>query len=48
MPAGYHEKASFQVSSNKCWTAPIVAQGKLYVRTESQIICLDLRPKIGL
>ncbi len=44
-PAGYREKASFQVSPNKCWTAPIVAQGKLYVRTESQIICLDLRQK---
>jgi outer membrane protein assembly factor BamB len=42
-PAGYYEKASFQVSSNKCWTAPIAAHGKLYVRTESQIICLDLQ-----
>ena len=41
--ARYHEKASFQISANKCWTAPIVAQGKLYIRTESQIICLDLR-----
>jgi outer membrane protein assembly factor BamB len=43
-PEGFHEKASFQASENKCWTVPIVAQGRLYVRTESQIICLDLRP----
>jgi len=42
-PEGYHEKSSFQVSRNKCWTVPIVARGKLYVRTESEIICLDLR-----
>jgi outer membrane protein assembly factor BamB len=44
-PAGYFERASIQVSPNKCWTAPIIAHGKLYVRTESEIICLDLRPK---
>jgi outer membrane protein assembly factor BamB len=43
-PEGFHEKSSFQVSRNKCWTVPIVAGGKLYVRTESQIICLELRP----
>lgn len=42
-PTGYSEKASIQLSPNKCWTAPIVAHGKLYVRTESEIICLDLR-----
>jgi outer membrane protein assembly factor BamB len=42
--AGYFEKASFQISRNKCWTAPIVAQGKLFVRTESEIICIDVRP----
>jgi outer membrane protein assembly factor BamB len=41
--AGYSEKSSYHVSPNKCWTAPIVAQGKMYIRTESQIICLDLR-----
>jgi outer membrane protein assembly factor BamB len=44
-PDGYHEKASFQVSQNKCWTVPTVARGKLYVRTESEIICFDLRQR---
>jgi outer membrane protein assembly factor BamB len=47
-PHGYHELASFQVSPNKCWTAPILAHGKLYIRTESQIICLDLGQNLPL
>jgi outer membrane protein assembly factor BamB len=42
-PEGYQPKASFRVSENKCWTAPVVAGGKLYVRDESQIVCMDLR-----
>jgi len=42
-PSGYREKASLRVSENKCWTAPIVAEGKIYVRDESQIVCLNLK-----
>jgi outer membrane protein assembly factor BamB len=41
-PAGYHELASFQVSQSKCWTVPALAGGKLYVRDESVITCLDV------
>jgi outer membrane protein assembly factor BamB len=42
-PAGYHEKASCRVSENKCWTVPVLAGGKLYVRDESRLVCLDMR-----
>lgn len=42
-PAGYHEKASCRVSENKCWTVPVLADGKLYVRDESHLVCLDVR-----
>src|SRR5262249_50197681 len=42
-PAEYREKASFVVSPNKCWTVPVLAHGKLYVRDEEQIICLDVK-----
>jgi outer membrane protein assembly factor BamB len=42
-PEGYKEKASFSLTPNKCWTVPVLAGGKLYVRTESEILCLDLR-----
>jgi outer membrane protein assembly factor BamB len=40
-PAGYRPRASFRVSDNKCWTVPALADGKLYVRDESQIVCLQ-------
>src|SRR5262249_32342953 len=43
-PEGYREKSSFQVSANKCWTVPVLAEGKLYVRDEGQLVCLALRP----
>lgn len=42
-PDGYRETASFQVSGNKCWTVPALAGGRLYVRDEGQLACLDLR-----
>jgi outer membrane protein assembly factor BamB len=42
-PEGYREKAHFQVSENKCWTVPILAAGRLYVRDESCLRCFDLR-----
>jgi outer membrane protein assembly factor BamB len=42
-PAGYRQRASVSVSENKCWTVPVLADGKLYIRDESQIVCLDLR-----
>jgi outer membrane protein assembly factor BamB len=42
-PEGYREKGAFQVSQNKCWTVPVLAGGRLYVRDESCLRCLDLR-----
>ncbi|MYE89564.1 PQQ-binding-like beta-propeller repeat protein [Candidatus Poribacteria bacterium] len=41
-PAGYIGKASAKVLSGLCWTAPTLANGKLYVRNEEEIICLDM------
>jgi outer membrane protein assembly factor BamB len=42
-PEGFHEKASFAFSADKCWTMPIVAGGLLYLRDEKQVACYDLR-----
>jgi outer membrane protein assembly factor BamB len=42
-PAGYRQAAAWRVSANKCWTVPALAGGRLYVRDESQLVCLDLR-----
>jgi outer membrane protein assembly factor BamB len=41
-PEGYRAKASVRVSTNKCWTVPAWADGRLYVRDESQIVCLEM------
>jgi outer membrane protein assembly factor BamB len=42
-PEGYREKSAFQVSANKCWTMPVLAGGRLYVRDEGRLVCLALR-----
>jgi outer membrane protein assembly factor BamB len=42
-PDEYRELASFQFSENKCWTVPVVANGRLYLRDEQKIACYDLR-----
>jgi len=41
-PAAYREKASGRVSRNRCWTVPTLVGGKLYVRDQEQIVCLDI------
>jgi outer membrane protein assembly factor BamB len=42
-PDDYQELASFPFSTKKCWTVPVVANGRLYVRDEERIVCYDLR-----
>ena len=44
-PTGYIGKASAKVLSGLCWTAPTLANGKLYVRNEKEMICLDMTGK---
>ncbi|MGH7456504.1 MAG: PQQ-binding-like beta-propeller repeat protein, partial [bacterium] len=41
-PAAYKEKAGAQILNGKCFTAPALANGKLYLRNETEMICLDL------
>jgi outer membrane protein assembly factor BamB len=40
-PAGYREKGSGQVLSGKCWTAPALADGRLYLRNEEELLALN-------
>ena len=42
-PEGFVEKASAQVLNGRCWTMPALAKGRLYLRNEEQIVCLDLK-----
>ncbi len=42
-PDAYEELASHQVLSGRCWTQPSLAEGRLYVRSNTEMVCLDLR-----
>src|SRR5262249_16469205 len=37
-PAVYRHKATCQPLDGKCWTMPVVADGKLYLRNEEKIV----------
>jgi outer membrane protein assembly factor BamB len=38
----YVEKARRRVLTGRCWSVPVLAGGKLYVRNEKQLLALDL------
>ena len=42
-PKAYSEKSSFQALKGKCWTVPTLNGGRLYLRNEKEILCLNLR-----
>ncbi|MCI0641507.1 MAG: PQQ-like beta-propeller repeat protein [Gemmataceae bacterium] len=42
-PEEYREKGRFEFSSRKCWTMPVVANGRLFLRDEQKLACYDLR-----
>jgi outer membrane protein assembly factor BamB len=42
-PAGYREKGNSQPLSGKCWTAPTLANGRLYLRNEEDLLALNWR-----
>ena len=40
-PKEYRERGSAQVLEGKCWTAPTLANGKLFLRNQEQLVALD-------
>ena len=45
-PAGFKPIARAQVLGGKCWTTPVLANGRVYCRNaEGTLVCLDVRPK---
>jgi outer membrane protein assembly factor BamB len=42
-PAGYHEKTSCRLPEGQYWTMPALANGRLYIRSQTRLMCLDLR-----
>jgi outer membrane protein assembly factor BamB len=41
-PERYRELAAHQVLEGRCWTAPSLANGHLYLRNHTELVCLDL------
>lgn len=45
-PAKFELLAKSQVIGGKCWTGPVLAGGRIYVRNaKGEIVCLDVKPK---
>lgn len=42
-PTAYKEVATAQPLDGKCWTMPILANGKLYLRNQKTLVSLDLK-----
>jgi outer membrane protein assembly factor BamB len=43
-PAAFQPTARFQVLGGKCWTAPVLANGRIYCRnSRGEIVCVDVR-----
>jgi outer membrane protein assembly factor BamB len=41
-PAGYAELARAKVLDGKCWTTPVLSDGKVFARSTKEAVCLDL------
>ncbi|HVS13540.1 MAG TPA: PQQ-binding-like beta-propeller repeat protein [Thermoanaerobaculia bacterium] len=46
-PDAYREVSGFQLVQARTWTAPTLAHGRLYVRTEEELFQLDLRAPVA-
>jgi outer membrane protein assembly factor BamB len=42
-PEAYEEEAEARPFRNRSWTMPVLADGRLFLRAEEQVKCLDLR-----
>jgi outer membrane protein assembly factor BamB len=42
-PAGYTELAAAQILEGKCWTVPVLADGRIYARNaDGELVCIDV------
>ena len=43
-PASFKPTARAQVLGGKCWTAPVLANGRIYCRNgRGDVVCVDVR-----
>jgi outer membrane protein assembly factor BamB len=43
LPKGFEPQAQATVLSGRCWTVPVLHEGRLYARNLEKVVCLDLR-----
>jgi outer membrane protein assembly factor BamB len=41
-PKEYVEEARYEPLNGTCWSVPVLANGKLYLRNEKKLLALDL------
>jgi hypothetical protein len=46
-PTQYVEKSQFEFSTQRrsCWSAPVLANGRLYVRDWERLVCYDVKQR---
>ena len=44
-PAGYKEVSRAKAVAGKCWSTPVVSNGRIYVRSTKEGACLDVSAK---
>jgi outer membrane protein assembly factor BamB len=44
-PTGYHEAGRTEPLHGKCWNMPVVSDGRLYARSITEAVCLDVSGK---
>lgn len=44
-PGGFKEVTGVQILDGKCWTSPTLANGKLYLRNQKEMVCIDIQGK---
>jgi hypothetical protein len=45
-PNEFKEVTTAQVLRGRCWTVPALADGKLYLRNQREMVCLDLSANV--
>jgi len=43
-PKAYTEEARAKVLDGKCWSTPALSNGRVYVRSTKEAVCLDVAP----
>lgn len=43
-PAGYTEVAKAKILDGKCWSTPVISNGRVYARSTTEAVCVEISP----